>query len=160
MNIAMSVFSLLGTFVIGFSMLPQTIATFKTRETANISLGLYFLMGVATLLITFYGIGLCCVPTNIASIATDAYNAAGGASNALGWKEPTMPIEKDVISGYIVPGAAVIFGEIFCSVTSFMIAAVKIENQMRAKKLGISEAEYIAQYNANKKQSVQVEGEY
>lgn len=147
MGIAMTVTSLIGTFIIGFSMLPQTIATFKTRQTANISLGLYFIMGVATLLITFYGFGLCVVPTDIQNIA-DSLSGNGPTINAEYIKN--LPLKADVITGYIVPGAAIIFGELFCSVTSFMIAGVKLVNQYKAKKLNMTEAEYIESLNLNK----------
>lgn len=142
MAIAMTITSLLGTFIIGFSMLPQTIATFRTKQTANISLGLYFIMGIATLLITFYGIGLCVVPTDIKAIA-DTLKTQNSSLITQAFVD-SLPTSDAVVTGYIVPGAAIIFGELLCAVTSFMIAGLKMYNQYKAKKLSITEAEYIA----------------
>lgn len=135
MGIAMSIFSLLGTFIIGFSMLPQTIATWKSRQTAGLNLLLYFLMGIATFLITLYGIALCIVPTNP---TTDYINSFPPETTVIKY-----PTSGSIIAGYIVPGAAIIFGELLCTITSFIIAGIKIQNMMGAKKAGISEQQYI-----------------
>lgn len=143
MEIAMTIFSLIGTFLISFSMLPQTIVTMRTKETANLSFGLYLLMGFATFLIFFYGIGLVMVPPNIKEQA-QAYMDLPNPRYTL-TKEyiENLPTSNSVILGYIVPGSAIIFGELFCSVTSFMIAYIKIKNKRAAIKLGITEDEYI-----------------
>lgn len=146
MVIAMTVFSLVGTILISFSMLPQTIVTMRTKQTAELSFGLYLLMGFATFLIFFYGVGLVMVPTNIQELVRTANQTDGGFwfnkfhENFIN----ALPDSKKVILGYLVPGIAIIFGELFCSVTSFMIAFVKIKNKKAASKLGITEAEYIA----------------
>ena len=128
MSIAMTIFSLLGTFIIGFSMFPQTILTMKTRDTAKLSLALYFVMGLATMFITIYGVGLCVIPES-------QVKAGDGLSQKARW-----------ITGWVLPGAAIIFGELICSVTSFMIAFVKLNNMIKAKKAGMSEAEYVEKH--------------
>ena len=128
MSIAMTIFSLLGTFIIGFSMFPQTILTMKTKDTAKLSLALYFVMGLATMFITIYGIGLCVVPQS--QIAP-----ADGLSAKAEW-----------VTGWVLPGAAIIFGELICSVTSFIIAFVKLNNMIKAKKAGMTEAEYVEKH--------------
>lgn len=183
MSIAMSIFSLLGTFIIGFSMLPQTILTMRTRDTSKLSLALYLVMGIATLLITLYGIGLVIIPnpathSNVAiSAGSFKYSVEvvnNGAASLTGQQYYTSEqikqalldpnshsevynaiinsdsykhaCEQNWISGYIVPGAAIIFGELLCSVTSFMIAAVKVMNIIAAKKANMTEAEYVQQH--------------
>ncbi|GAA5414497.1 hypothetical protein [Ureaplasma ceti] len=160
MSIAMSIFSLLGTFIIGFSMLPQTIMTMRLKDTAKLSLPLYFVMGVATFLIFIYGIGLCVVPNpqwNTEAVGTTGKSfadmigpgsfhwdhAKGANANNSSW---VFACYQNWVSGFVVPGAAVIFGELLCAITSFMIAAVKIQNMISAKKAGVSEAEYVEQH--------------
>lgn len=144
--ITMTVFSLVGTILISFSMLPQTIVTMRTKQTAELSFGLYLLMGFATFLIFFYGVGLVMVPTNLKELVkaanTDQKSFFFGKFTDAFIK--SIPDSKSIILGYIVPGSAILIGEIFCSVTSFMIAYVKIKNKKAAAKLGITETEYIA----------------
>lgn len=160
MVIAMTIFSLVGTVLISFSMLPQTIVTMRTKQTANLSFGLYLLMGFATFLIFFYGIGLIMVPTDIKEIVKNANSTTGGI-----WENyfsqnfiDKLPDKTGVILGYLVPGIAIIIGEVFCSITSFMIAYVKIKNKKAAAKLGITEVEYIKKtYGSNKLNSNLVE---
>ena len=147
MSIAMSIFSLLGTFIIGFSMFPQTVLTLKTKNTASLSLLLYLVMGIATLLLTIYGVGLVISPNPEHNEAI-AYQLGAGSFGYTGaidfanasWVEA---VHKNWISGYVVPGAALIFGEAICSITSFIIAFIKIANMLGAKKAGISELAYI-----------------
>ena len=147
MSIAMSIFSLLGTFIIGFSMFPQTILTLKTKNTASLSLLLYLVMGIATLLLTIYGIGLVIIP-NPETHQAVAEQLKAGSFNFSGdavWGNDSWisAVHKNWISGYIVPGAALIFGEAICSITSFIIAFIKLANMIGAKKAGISELSYI-----------------
>lgn len=141
MSIAMSIFSLLGTFIIGFSMLPQTIVTMKTKDTAKLSLPLYFVMGLATLLITIYGVGLCVVPNP--KTHPDMVDVIGTGSFGGNHVDAAY---KNWVSGFVVPGAAIIFGELLCSVTSFLVAFVKLDNMMKAKKAGMTEADYVEQH--------------
>lgn len=145
MSIAMSIFSLLGTFIIGFSMLPQTILTMKTKDTAKLSLALYAVMGLATALITIYGIGLVIIPNPAThsdiAISAGSFRFTGEAvfSN----ESYRHACEQNWVSGFIVPGAAIIFGELLCSTTSFIIAAIKLMNIIKAKKAGMTESEYV-----------------
>lgn len=147
MSIAMSIFSLLGTFIIGFSMFPQTVLTLKTKNTASLSLLLYLVMGIATLLLTIYGIGLVIIPNPEHNQAIAEQLGAGsfGFSGNESFDNSSWlsAVHKNWISGYIVPGAALIFGEAICSITSFIIAFIKIKNMLGAKKDGVSELTYI-----------------
>lgn len=45
-SIAMTVFTFVGTILLGFSVLPQVFFTLKTKQTAKLSLWLYLLLGV------------------------------------------------------------------------------------------------------------------
>lgn len=159
MVIAMTIFSLVGTVLISFSMLPQTIVTMRTKQTANLSFGLYLLMGFATFLIFFYGIGLIMVPTDIKEIVKNANSTTGIWENYFSQNFiDKLPDKTGVILGYLVPGIAIIIGEVFCSITSFMIAYVKIKNKKAAAKLGMTEVEYIEKtYGSNKLNSNLVE---
>lgn len=62
LGVGMTVFSLLGTFVIGFSMLPQTIMTLKIKQTATLSLAFYAISGFACFVLMLYGFALSVVP--------------------------------------------------------------------------------------------------
>lgn len=158
MSIAMTIFSLIGTFIIGFSMFPQTIATFKSKDTATLSLPLYLVMGIATAFITIYGIGLVIIPNPQTLSGNEQYELAKligagsfsytGAANDVSNASWMDAVKTNWVLSFIVPGAAIIFGELICSVTSFIVAFLKLSNMRNAKKLGISEAEYVSRMKA------------
>lgn len=62
LGVGMTVFSLLGTFIIGFSMLPQTIMTLRIKQTASLSLAFYTISGIACAILMIYGFALSVVP--------------------------------------------------------------------------------------------------
>lgn len=134
-SIAISVFSVIGTIVIGLSSLPQTIKTMKDKDTANISFLLFFLTGVATFFLTLYGIGLVTVPQNSWNFLVDVGTGPGG-------KAMFIFNNQEWTAGFLVPGILLIIGEFFASITSFMVAFVKLNNKLKAQKAGLSEAEY------------------
>lgn len=137
-SIAISVFSVLGTIVIALSALPQTIKTMKDKDTANISFLLFFLTGVATFFLTLYGIGLVTVPQNSWNFLVNVADNNGKAAFIFNNQEWT--------AGFLVPGILLIVGEFFACVTSFMVAFVKLNNKLKAKKAGLSEADYYEKF--------------
>lgn len=58
-------------------------------------------------------------------------------------------------AGYAVsdstPGGMLIIGEFFASITSAIVLCIKYDNQIKAKKAGLSEAEYCEKWLAEKK---------
>lgn len=58
-------------------------------------------------------------------------------------------------AGYAVndstPGGMLIIGEFFASITSAIVLCIKYDNQMKAKKAGLNEAEYCEKWLAEKK---------
>lgn len=120
-SIAMTVFTFVGTILLGFSVLPQVFFTLKTKQTAKLSLWLYLLLGIGTFLMLIYGIGLTVIPQ------------AGSGQNFVGW-----------LWSYRIPGIAIVICEIICSASSFLILSFKLSNMKKAKKLQLTEEEYEA----------------
>lgn len=144
-SIAIAVFSVVGTFVIALSALPQTIKTMKDKDTANLSFLLFFLTGIATFALFLYGIGLVTVPTNsIVFLMGKTLDTNEYVFNYEEW-----------VAGYLVPGILLIIGELFASITSFMVAFAKLQNKSKAKKVGLSEADY---YNKYVKPTLKIKG--
>lgn len=137
-SVAISVFSVLGTIVIALSVLPQTIKTFKDRDTANISFLLFFLTGVATFFLTLYGIGLVTVYPNSFNFLADIVVDGAKASYVFNYQE--------WVAGFLVPGIFLIAGEFFASITSFAVAFIKLNNSLKAKKANLSESVYYERY--------------
>ncbi|MCV3728731.1 PQ-loop domain-containing transporter [Ureaplasma miroungigenitalium] len=131
-SIAVSVFSVIGTIVIALSVFPQTIKTMKDRNTASLSFLLFFLTGLATTFLALYGIGLITVKTNSSAFLVGVTSDTGkGIFNY-----------QEYVAGFLVPGIFLLACEGFMAVTSFMVAFVKLANQIKAKKAGMSELDY------------------
>ncbi|MCV3743467.1 PQ-loop repeat-containing protein [Ureaplasma sp. ES3154-GEN] len=133
-SIAVSVFSVIGTIVIALSVFPQTIKTMKDRNTAGLSFLLFFLTGLATTFLALYGIGLITVDPKSSDFAKGSFVAEGKMQYVYNYQE--------YVAGYLVPGIFLLACEGFMAVTSFMVAFVKLANQIKAKKAGMSESEY------------------
>lgn len=118
-SVTMTVFTILGTILLGFSVIPQVFFTLKTKRTAKLSLWLYLLLGVGTLLMLIYGIGLIVIPQ------------VESGQNFIGW-----------LWSYRIPGIAIVICEIVCSSSSFLTLGFKISNIKKAKKLKLTEEEY------------------
>ena len=61
---------LIGAFCTTFAFLPQVIKTWRTRHTADISLGMFLLMTTGTLFWLAYGIALSDLPLIAANIVS------------------------------------------------------------------------------------------
>lgn len=118
-SIAMTIFTIVGTIFLGFSVLPQVFFTLKTKQTAKLSLKLYLLLGIGTFLMLIYGIGLTVIPQ------------AGSGQNFISW-----------LWSYRIPGIAIVICEIICSTSSFITLSFKISNIRKAKKFQLTEEEY------------------
>lgn len=129
-SIAISVFSVIGTIVIALSVLPQTIKTLREKDTASLSLLLFLLNGIATAFLTLYGIGLVTVHPNSFSFLVDIKNGM------------FIYNREEWVAGYLICGIFLIMGEALCSVTSFIVLFCKVNNMIKAKKMGMSEEEY------------------
>lgn len=119
MAIAMSIFTIFGTCLLGISIVPQVFYTIKTKLTARLSMMLYLIMGIGTLFLLIYGVGLVIIP-NDSSVLNGA----------------------DWVSSYLIPGIAIIIGELICTSSCFIIVAIKLTNMLNAKKNKLSEIEY------------------
>lgn len=249
LGVGMTVTSLLGTFIIAFSMLPQTIMTLRIKQTATLSLAFYTISGIACFMLMIYGFALCVVPwqgwndgalnsldqvgsvsgavtvtytlttftltqpssgdavysitgsqtftqtftslqnlvntviyphslTSLLPIGSDVpfvpgteqangtifgghttglTSAQKAVQNLLTAKDGKYSLQAvtaaiiklagyNVAMGFTLPGAAVVFGEAFVSITSFMISWQKWSNMRGAKKEGITEAEFEMKY--------------
>ncbi|WP_303922939.1 PQ-loop domain-containing transporter [Ureaplasma parvum] len=129
-SIAISVFSVIGTIVIALSVLPQTIKTLREKDTASLSLLLFLLNGIATAFLTLYGIGLVTVHPNSFAFLVDIKNGM------------YIYNREEWVAGYLICGIFLIMGEALCSVTSFIVLFYKVNNMIKAKKMGMSEQEY------------------
>lgn len=129
MAIAMSIFTIFGTCLLGISIIPQVFYTIKTKLTARLSMMLYLIMGIGTLFLLIYGIGLVIIPN-------DKPNILNGA---------------DWLSSYLIPGIAIIIGELICTSSCFIIVAIKLTNMLNAKKNKLSEIEYEEKFILKKK---------
>lgn len=125
-SIAMSIFTILGTILLGMSVLPQVFMTLKTKQTAKLSLRLYLLLGIGTFLLLIYGIGLAVIPQS------------GSGLGFLDW-----------LWSYRIPGIAIIVCEVICSTSSFFILGFKLSNKKKAKQLNLTEEEYEVKKLAN-----------
>ena len=128
MAIAMSIFTIFGTCLLGISIVPQVFYTIKTKLTARLSMMLYLIMGIGTLFLLIYGIGLVIIPNDS--------NVLNGA---------------DWLSSYLIPGIAIIIGELICTSSCFIIVAIKLTNMLNAKKNKLSEIEYEEKFILKKK---------
>lgn len=128
MAIAMSIFTIFGTCLLGISIVPQVFYTIKTKLTARLSMMLYLIMGIGTLFLLIYGIGLVIIP-NDSSVLNGA----------------------DWVSSYLIPGIAIIIGELICTSSCFIIVAIKLTNMLNAKKNKLSEIEYEEKFILKKK---------
>ena len=128
MAIAMSIFTIFGTCLLGISIVPQVFYTIKTKLTARLSMMLYLIMGIGTLFLLIYGIGLVIIPNDS--------NVLNGA---------------DWLSSYLIPGIAIIIGELICISSCFIIVAIKLTNMLNAKKNKLSEIEYEEKFILKKK---------
>ncbi|MBR2651989.1 hypothetical protein IKD56_01160 [bacterium] len=129
MAIAMSIFTIFGTCLLGISIVPQVFYTIKTKLTARLSMMLYLIMGIGTLFLLIYGIGLVIIPNDKPSILNGA----------------------DWLSSYLIPGIAIIIGELICTSSCFIIVAIKLTNMLNAKKNKLSEIEYEEKFILKKK---------
>lgn len=129
MAIAMSIFTIFGTCLLGISIIPQVFYTIKTKLTARLSMMLYLIMGIGTLFLLIYGIGLVIIPNDKPSILNGA----------------------DWLSSYLIPGIAIIIGELICTSSCFIIVAIKLTNMLNAKKNKLSEIEYEEKFILKKK---------
>ncbi|KEZ24023.1 Hypothetical protein, predicted transmembrane protein [Ureaplasma diversum NCTC 246] len=136
-SIAIAVFSVIGTLVIGFSALPQTIKTLKDRDTVTVNFALFFITGVATVFLTIYGIGLVAVNPNSA-----AFLIQNGESYLMTKSGEYVLNNSEWVAGYLIPGIFLIFCEFLCATTSFIVAFLKLSNMKKAKQNGMSEADY------------------
>lgn len=136
-SIAIAVFSVIGTIVIGFSALPQTIKTLKDRDTVTVNFALFFITGVATTFLTIYGIGL---------VAVDPNSAVFLIPNGNDFVKTTcgeyVLNNSEWVAGYLIPGIFLIGCEFLCATTSFIVAFLKISNMRKAKQNNMSEADY------------------
>ncbi|MCV3754324.1 PQ-loop domain-containing transporter [Ureaplasma zalophigenitalium] len=130
-SIAIAVFSVIGTIVVALSVFPQTIKTMKDRNTASLSFLLFFLTGLATTFLALYGIGLITVQTNSSNFLVGITTEGKGIFNY-----------QEYVAGFLVPGIFLLACEAFMAITSFMVAFVKLANQIKAKKAGMSELDY------------------
>lgn len=128
MAIAMSIFTIFGTCLLGISIVPQVFYTIKTKLTARLSMMLYLIMGIGTLFLLIYGVGLVIIPNN-----SSVLNGA------------------DWVSSYLIPGIAIIIGELICTSSCFIIVAIKLTNMLNAKKNKLSEIEYEEKFILKKK---------
>lgn len=128
MAIAMSIFTIFGTCLLGISIVPQVFYTIKTKLTARLSMMLYLIMGIGTLFLLIYGIGLVIIP-NDSSVLNGA----------------------DWVSSYLIPGIAIIIGELICTSSCFIIVVIKLTNMLNAKKNKLSEIEYEEKFILKKK---------
>ena len=64
MSVAMSIFTIFGTCLLGISIVPQVFYTIKTKLTARLSMMLYLIMGIGTLFLLIYGVGLVIIPND------------------------------------------------------------------------------------------------
>lgn len=119
MSVAMSIFTIFGTCLLGISIVPQVFYTIKTKLTARLSMMLYIIMGIGTLFLLIYGVGLVIIPND--------KDVLGGAN----W-----------IWSYLIPGIAIIIGEFICTSSCFSIVAIKLVNIIKSKKHNLSEIEY------------------
>ena len=62
LSITMTVFTLIGTCLLGVSVIPQVFYTVKTKKTAKLSLMLYLVLTIGTFFMLIYGIGLTVIP--------------------------------------------------------------------------------------------------
>lgn len=129
MAIAMSIFTIFGTCLLGISIVPQVFYTIKTKLTARLSMMLYLIMGIGTLFLLIYGVGLVIIPNDKPSILNGA----------------------DWLSSYLIPGIAIIIGELICTSSCFIIVAIKLTNMLNAKKNKLSEIEYEEKFILKKK---------
>ena len=121
MAIAMSIFTIFGTCLLGISIVPQVFYTIKTKLTARLSMMLYLIMGIGTLFLLIYGIGLVIIPNDKPSILNGA----------------------DWLSSYLIPGIAIIIGELICTSSCFIIVAIKLTNMLNAKKNKLKRSRYL-----------------
>ncbi|MBR2651432.1 hypothetical protein IKD48_01265 [bacterium] len=128
MAIAMSIFTIFGTCLLGISIVPPVFYTIKTKLTARLSMMLYLIVGIGTLFLLIYGIGLVIIPNDS--------NVLNGA---------------DWLSSYLIPGIAIIIGELICTSSCFIIVAIKLTNMLNAKKNKLSEIEYEEKFILKKK---------
>lgn len=136
-SIAIAVFSVIGTIVIGFSALPQTIKTLKDRDTVTVNFALFFITGVATIFLTIYGIGLVTVDPN-----SSTFLLKNGENYVQTQTGEYVLNNSEWVAGYLIPGIFLIGCEFLCATTSFIVAFLKISNMRKAKQNNMSEADY------------------
>lgn len=125
LSIAMAVFTLIGTCLLGVSVVPQVFYTVKTKKTAKLSLMLYLVLTIGTFFMLIYGIGLTVIP--------DTGIIVGNLP----------PISHEVwLWSYRIPGILIIICEVICCSSSFIVSFIKVRNMIKAKKLNLTEEEY------------------
>ncbi|WP_051675835.1 PQ-loop repeat-containing protein [Ureaplasma canigenitalium] len=145
-SIAIAVFSVVGTIVIAFSVLPQTIKTFKDRQTQGLSFLLFFLTGLATAFLTIYGCSLVAAnPASYTFLIKDTLGKAYQTQDGF-----LIFNYQEWVAGFLVPGIFLIGGELLCSITSFMTAFLIIYNKRKASSMGMTHAEYCLSLKSGK----------
>ncbi|MCV3734497.1 PQ-loop domain-containing transporter [Ureaplasma miroungigenitalium] len=138
-EVATSVFSAVGTTLLALSVLPQTIKTLKSKDTAQLNFWLFLLTGLASAFLAIYGVGLATV---------SPYAKVFAVGKFINEQNETVLVfnYQRFIAGYLVPGIIMCVGSSLLSITALMVAFLKFKNARNAKSMNLSETDYYQQY--------------